>query len=48
MFCSHCGKELVGNPAFCPGCGANLVQDLNVSPKSRVATTLLCIPGIFV
>ena len=48
MFCSHCGKELVGNPSFCPGCGANLVQDLNVSPKSRVATTLLCIlPAYF-
>jgi hypothetical protein len=41
MFCSRCGKELVGNPAFCPGCGANLIHDLNVSPKSRLATSLL-------
>lgn len=48
MFCSHCGKELVGNPVFCPGCGARLVQDPNVSPKSRIATTLLCIlPAYF-
>lgn len=43
MFCSRCGKELAGSPAFCPGCGAGLIENLNVSPKSRVATTLLCV-----
>jgi hypothetical protein len=41
MFCSHCGKETTGGPTFCPHCGANLVHDLNVSPKSRLATSLL-------
>jgi len=41
MFCSHCGKETNGGPTFCPHCSANLVHDLNVSPKSRLATSLL-------
>lgn len=43
MFCSRCGKEIVGTPAFCSGCGANLVANVNISPKSRLVTTLLCI-----
>jgi len=43
MFCSRCGKELAGSPAFCPGCGADLTEDVNVSPKSRLVTTLLCV-----
>ena len=41
MFCSHCGKEMTGSPAFCTSCGAHLVKDVNVSPKSRLATSLL-------
>jgi hypothetical protein len=41
MFCSRCGKELAGDQAFCPGCGTNLIQDPNVSPKSRLAKSLL-------
>ena len=41
MFCSRCGKEIVDSPAFCPNCGANLVENVNVSPKSRLATSLL-------
>jgi hypothetical protein len=41
MFCSHCGKEITGSPAFCTSCGARLVEDVNVSPKSRLATSLL-------
>ena len=43
MFCSRCGKELTGSPAFCPSCGANLVENVNVSPKSRLVATLLCV-----
>ena len=41
MFCSHCGKETTGDPTFCPHCGARLVADADVSPKSRLATSLL-------
>ena len=41
MFCSHCGKEITGGPTFCPHCGARLVADVDVSPKSRLATSLL-------
>jgi len=43
MFCSRCGKEITGSPAFCPSCGTNLVENANISPKSRLVTTLLCI-----
>lgn len=24
MFCPKCGKEVVGNPTFCPACGAKI------------------------
>jgi hypothetical protein len=41
MFCSRCGKEITGSPAFCQSCGASLVENVNVSPKSRLATSLL-------
>jgi hypothetical protein len=41
MFCSHCGKEITESPSFCTSCGARLVEDANVSPKSRLATSLL-------
>jgi TM2 domain-containing membrane protein YozV len=50
MFCPNCGKELTGTPEFCPHCGARLGQEVagDVSPKSRLATTLLCIlPAYF-
>ncbi len=43
MFCPSCGKEITGNPIFCTNCGARLVPDENVSPKSRLVVTLLCI-----
>ena len=26
MFCPKCGKEVAGNPTFCPGCGARLTK----------------------
>jgi TM2 domain len=41
MFCSRCGKELVGVPAFCVSCGSRLVENGNISSKSRLATSLL-------
>jgi TM2 domain-containing membrane protein YozV len=42
MFCPKCGKEVADSSAFCPSCSARLVEDVDVSPKSRLATTLLC------
>ena len=41
MFCPKCGKELSGNPTFCPNCSARLLEEAEVSPKSRLATSLL-------
>ena len=71
MFCRNCGKELVGTPEICLGCGAKPLvgssfcqacgsatnplaeicikcgarltkaEAVNVSPKSRLAVTLL-------
>jgi TM2 domain-containing membrane protein YozV len=43
MFCPKCGKELSGNPTFCPNCSARLADEADVSSKSRLATTLLCV-----
>lgn len=40
MFCSKCGKELTGNPTFCANCGARLIEEADVSSKSRVAASL--------
>lgn len=42
MFCPKCGKEVPGNPTFCPNCSARLIEEVDVSPKSRLATSLLC------
>jgi TM2 domain-containing membrane protein YozV len=46
MFCSKCGAQLNEGAAFCSRCGAGVapVADQlpgNVSPKSRLATSLL-------
>jgi hypothetical protein len=73
MFCRNCGKELVGTPEICLGCGAKPLAGSNfcqacgaeinplaeictkcgarlaqaeavdISPKSRLTTTLLCV-----
>ncbi|HEY93118.1 MAG TPA: NINE protein [Dehalococcoidia bacterium] len=73
MFCRNCGKELVGTPEICMGCGAKPLagnsfcqacgaetnplaeicikcgarlvkaEVVDISPKSRLATTFLCI-----
>jgi len=42
MYCHKCGKEITGNPTFCPYCGATLAptETLPISPKSRLATAL--------
>ncbi len=71
MFCRNCGKELIGTPEICLGCGAKPLvgtnfcqacgtetnqmaeicvkcgvrlakaEEIDVSPKSRLAVTLL-------
>ena len=73
MFCRNCGKELIGTPEICVGCGAKPLvgssfcqacgtetnalaeicikcgarlgkaEAVDISSKSRLATTLLCI-----
>ncbi len=40
MFCPKCGKETAGNPTFCASCGARLVEEANISTKSRLAASL--------
>jgi len=48
MFCPKCGKEVTGNPTFCPNCSARLIEEAGVSSKSRLAATLLSIlPACF-
>ncbi|GAI91452.1 unnamed protein product [marine sediment metagenome] len=78
MFCRNCGKELIGTPEICLGCGAKplagnsfchacgaatnpqaeiclkcgtqlaKVRAADISPKSRLVTTLLCVlPAYF-
>ena len=44
MYCSSCGNQIPANSVFCPNCGggtAGLAAG-DVSPKSRLITTLLC------
>ncbi|MDM7998879.1 MAG: TM2 domain-containing protein [Dehalococcoidia bacterium] len=53
MFCSRCGMQLNEGAAFCSRCGAQVVtiaDDLSfdVSPKSRLAATLLSCPWLVV
>ena len=40
MFCPKCGKEVADSSAFCPSCSTRLVEDVDVSSKSRLATAL--------
>ena len=47
MFCLKCGKETAGSPVFCATCGARMVEEANVSPKSRVATSLFACRGFW-
>jgi TM2 domain-containing membrane protein YozV len=32
---------MTGGPTFCPHCGVRLVEEPGISPKSRLATSLL-------
>jgi hypothetical protein len=53
LFCSKCGSQLKEGSVFCSRCGARvgLVAEqpaADVSPKSRLATTLLSCPWLFV
>jgi TM2 domain-containing membrane protein YozV len=49
VFCRSCGRELTDSTAFCPSCGARLIEEADVSQKSRLATTLLCaLPALLV
>ncbi|MDR1469494.1 MAG: zinc ribbon domain-containing protein, partial [Spirochaetaceae bacterium] len=34
MFCSNCGKEIVGAANFCPGCGARIIDLIQQETKS--------------
>ena len=40
IFCPKCGKEVLGSPTFCASCGARLIEESDVSSKSRLATSL--------
>ena len=40
MFCPKCGKEVLGSPTFCDSCGARIIEEADVSAKSRIATSL--------
>jgi TM2 domain-containing membrane protein YozV len=49
VFCRSCGKELTDSTTFCPSCGVRLMEEADVSQKSRLATTLLCaLPALLV
>ena len=41
MFCSKCGREAREDESFCADCGAPLGPAAGISPKSRLATSLL-------
>ena len=40
MLCPKCGKEVQGSQTFCANCGARLIEESDVSPKSRLPTSL--------
>lgn len=53
MYCMRCGAELSEGSAFCPRCGAQMASTAGspleeVSPKSRLAVTLLACPMFYV
>jgi TM2 domain-containing membrane protein YozV len=53
LFCSKCGTQLNEGSMFCSRCGAQVAPVVeqvaaDVSPKSRLATTLLAFPWLVV
>ncbi len=38
MFCTKCGKEIEGNPKFCPGCGAPFGGNSNSNTNNGTVT----------
>ena len=53
MFCSKCGAQLNEGSVFCSRCGTSVTPVVeqvaaDVSPKSRLATTLLSCPWLVV
>ena len=41
MFCRNCGKELIGSPEFCPGCGARPMRGDSCCSNCGAPTTPL-------
>ena len=41
MFCRNCGKELIGSPEICPGCGARPMRGNSFCSNCGAATTEL-------
>ena len=41
MFCRNCGKELIGNPEICPGCGARPMKGTSFCSNCGAPTTPL-------
>ena len=43
-FCSKCGKELDGNPQYCPSCGFQLINvNNNQGQKSKIVAFILAL-----
>lgn len=44
-YCQNCGTPVTPLTEVCMKCGARIVkpEELNISPKSRLVTTLLCV-----
>jgi len=40
--CSSCGREIVGDFAFCPYCGAELLKVGPVGERRKTVTVLFC------
>jgi uncharacterized RDD family membrane protein YckC len=40
MVCPTCGKEQVGDPAFCPNCGAKFIQESGTQPGVAYASVV--------
>ena len=41
MFCRHCGKQVIGNPEFCPNCGVRVGKLLGTHTWKPTAAGIL-------